>query len=107
MRNRLADSEGIIRCDCRLLFFYAADVGPARSTIEQAGENRELGCGADSVNFDAAVIEVAGVAGESEFDGGALGEVAIADPLDTATDIPAPGYLRFTLWFSHRGQMIV
>ena len=78
--------------DRRLLFFVdAADVRPAGAAVQHAGQFGELATGADGVDFDAAVVEIAGVAGEAEFDGGALGEVAIAYALDSARDVPAAG----------------
>ena len=79
--------------DRGLLFVDAADVGPSGAAMEEAGECGEFGRGTDGVDFDAPIVEVAGVAGEPEFNGGALGEVAIADTLNAAADVPAPGFL--------------
>ena len=70
--------------DRGFLFVNAADVGPTGAAMEEAGEGGELGRGSDGVDFDAPVVEVAGVAGEAQFSGGALGEVAISDTLNAA-----------------------
>jgi hypothetical protein len=107
MRRRLTDVEGIIGRDRGLLFLDAADIAPTRAEVEEAGEFGELGCGADGVDFDAAIVEIAGIPGEAELDGGALGKVAIPDTLDAAADDPAPCFGGAAFRFAHRGQLIV
>jgi hypothetical protein len=94
MRRRLTEAEGIIWSDRGLLFLDAADVGPSRAAIEEAGQFGQPGRGPDGVDFDTSIVEVASVPCESEFDGGALGEVTKADTLDAAADVPAPGFYR-------------
>ncbi len=59
--------------------------------VQHAGQFGEFVYGADGVDFDAPVVEIAGVAGEAEIDGGALREVAIADALHAAADEPSLG----------------
>ena len=85
--------------DGRLLLVNAANVGPSGTAMEESGEGGELGRWTDGVDFDAPIVEVAGVAGEAKLSGGALGEVAIADALNAAADKPAPG---FTPGIGHR-----
>ena len=103
MRRRLRDSEGAIFLDSRLLFFDAADVAPARTLVEHSGQLIQFCRGTDCIHLDAPVIEIAGVAGKSEFDGGALGEIAIPHTLDAPTNIPS---LRVTGRFGHAGLFI-
>src|SRR3954454_11892662 len=107
MRSRLADTERVIFRDRRLLFVDAADVRPAGPAVEQAGERGELGCGADGVDFDAPIVEIARVAGEAELGGGVLGEVAVADALHATANIPAACLVGFRLRLAHSGQGIV
>ena len=103
MRRRLANAEGIIGRDRGLLFLDAADIAPAGTAVEHAGEFREFGGRTDSVDFDTAIVEITGVAGESELDGGALCEVALADALNTPAYIPAACFGRVRGGFAHRG----
>src|SRR5664279_4366905 len=98
---RLRNSERSIFLDCRLLFFDAADVAPARSLVQFAGELRKLVDGAHGVNFDASVVEIAGIAREPEFGGGALGEVAITHALHAAADEPSSCVGWFAGRFGH------
>src|SRR5664279_4824856 len=104
MRMRLRNSEGSIFLDCRLLFFDAAHVAPSRAAVQHAGQFGELGYGADGVDFDAPVVEIAGVAREPEFHGGALREVAIADARHAPTDEPSLCVDCFTGRFRHSGK---
>src|ERR1035437_754429 len=76
IRRRLRDSEGSIFLDCRLRFVDAADIAPPRAAVQHAGEFGKLGHGADGVDLDAPVVEVAGVARQPKFNGRPLGEVA-------------------------------
>src|SRR4051812_21324750 len=104
--RRLRDSEGCILLDCRLLFLDAANVAPTRAAMQHAGEFGEFGGGADGVDFDAPVVEIAGIPGEAKLDGGALGEVAIADALHAPADDPSFGVGWLASGFGHR-QVIV
>src|SRR5205823_1536540 len=49
--------------------------------------------------FDAPVIQVARVAGETQRGCGVLGEIAESDALHAAADEPSPGMLR---WIAHQ-----
>ena len=98
---RLRDSEGSILLDCRLLFLDAADVAPARTVVQHAGQFREFGRGADGVDFDAPVVEIAGVPGEAKFDGRALREVAVAHALHAPADEPSLRVGWFAGGFGH------
>jgi hypothetical protein len=69
-----------------LLLFNMADIGPAGALVEQGEVLGEQVRGADGVDFDAAVVEVAGVTPDAHPVGVVLGEVAVADPLHAAAD---------------------
>src|SRR5215475_8954225 len=107
MRRRLVDAEGFILRDRRLLFLDAAHVRPSRTAVKQAGEHRQLRRRPDGVDLHAPVLEIAGVACEAEFDGGALRVIAITDALHTAANAPSSRFGRLSLRLAHRGQVIV
>src|SRR3954467_5323942 len=89
-----ADDERSIICDRGLLLFDGAHVAPSRPLAEPRGELRELPFDAYGVDFDASVIQVAGVAVQAELSRRALREVSVTDALHTAADEPAAGLLR-------------
>lgn len=60
--------------------------------MEQGRQFRQFFSGARSVNFHAAVIEIARVSGETQRRRGALREVAISHTLHTSANVPAPGF---------------
>ena len=60
------------------LFDDAVHRGSARTFFQGGEEAQELLLGADGVNFDAAVAQIAHVSGEVQAFGGVLREVAIA-----------------------------
>jgi predicted transcriptional regulator len=78
------------------LFFNSADIGPARTLAEAGGEIGEFIGWSGGVDFDAAVIQIAGVASETEGGCGLLGEVAEADALDASANHPAAGCTGFS-----------
>jgi hypothetical protein len=78
------------------LFFNSADIGPARTLAEEGSEIGEFVRCSSGVHFDAAVVEIAGVAGEAEGGCGLPGEVAEADALDGSANHPAAGCAGFS-----------
>src|ERR1035437_506537 len=101
IRMRLRDSEGSIFLDCRLLFFDAADVAPLWAVVQHPREFGKFGYRADGVDFDAPVVEIAGIAREPKFNGRALREVAIAHALHAPADEPSPRVISFAGRFGH------
>ncbi len=71
------------------LFFNSANVGPSRALAEAGGEIGQLVVRSGGVDFDAAIIEIAGVAGESQAGSGVPGEVAETDALNASANQPA------------------
>src|SRR5450759_3433411 len=104
IRRRLRDSERSIFLDCRLLFLDAADVAPPRAAVQHAGPLRQLGYGADGVDFDAPVVEIAGIAREAKFHGRALREIAVADALHAPADEPSLCVICVAGRFGHSGK---
>ena len=77
--------EGAVLLDGRFLLVDAADVGPARAAVQQAGELRELVLGTYRIHFDAAIIQIAREAGQAQLVGGTLCEIAVPHALHAAT----------------------
>src|ERR1017187_1500408 len=101
MRMRLRDSERSIFLDCSLLFFDAADIAPPGSAVQHTGQFVKPGYGANGVDLDAAIVEIAGIAGETKFHSGPLCEVAVADALDAPADEPSLSVDWFAGRFGH------
>jgi hypothetical protein len=80
--------------DC-FLFFHRADVGHGRSFVEGGGKVVQTFGRSDSVNFDAAVIKVPGVAGQVEGSRMVASEVAESHALHDSADVPTFGFLAF------------
>jgi hypothetical protein len=57
--------------------------------VQHAGQFGEFGRGANGVDLDAPVVEIAGVAGEAKLYGRALREVALAHTLHAPADEPS------------------
>jgi hypothetical protein len=74
--------------------------------MQHAGQFGELASGTGGVDFDAPVVEIAGVPGEAKFEGGALREVAVAHALHTPADEPSFSVGWFAGGSGHR-QVIV
>jgi hypothetical protein len=81
------NAKGGVVMDGGFLLFDAAHVREAGAFPEEVYEFGELRGGADGVDFDAAVVEIAGVAGQTELGGGAFDEVAESDALDASADV--------------------
>src|ERR1035438_1114138 len=88
MRRRLFDPERGMFQYRRLPLFHATHVAPERTAIQASGEFLEQVQGADGVDFDATIVQIARVACEAEFGGGALGEVTITDALHASAHKP-------------------
>ena len=85
----LVDAERPRDFDGSFLLFYSTYVGPSRPAMKQARQFGYFPGGAHRIHFHAAVIQIPRVAGESEFGGGALREVAISHALHAAAHPPA------------------
>src|SRR5260370_1557875 len=88
MRMRLRDSKRSIFLDCRLLFLDAADIAPLRAAMQHPCQLRKLVYGSDGVDFDAPVVEIAGVPATAESHRRSLREVAIANTLHASAYDP-------------------
>src|SRR6185437_16595304 len=84
------DLEAGILLYCGILLVDTADVAPARTGMQGAREFREGSFVAGRVHFHAAVIQIAGVAGQAEALRMLLGEVSESDSLYVAANEPAP-----------------
>jgi hypothetical protein len=78
------------------LFFNSADIGPARTLAEAGGEIGEFFGWSGGVDFDASIVEIAGISGEPEGGCGVLREVAESDALDGSANHPSASYAGFS-----------
>src|SRR5690242_15292819 len=79
-----------MRCHGRLLFLDAAHVSPTRSQSQAAGQFGKLFRRTRGVDLNTAVVQIARVACEVQFAGGALNKVAVANALNASAHEPAP-----------------
>src|SRR5215471_16088193 len=91
--TRSSDIEESVIANVGLFFFHVANLAETGSPAELAREFIKRRGGANRINFHASVRQILRVSGQAERLGGMLGEVAVADALHTAGDIPAPGGL--------------
>lgn len=94
MKMRLRDSKRSIFLDCRFLFLHAAYIAPLWAAMQHPGQLRKPVYGSDGIDFDAPVVEIAGVSGQAEFHRRALREVAVADALHAPAYDPPLGVIR-------------
>ena len=73
------------------MFFNTAHIGEAGAFPQALTQFREIRRGARRVDFHAAIVQIAGVAGELELGSDALDEVTEADTLHASTDEIEPG----------------
>src|SRR5580698_2388687 len=71
---RLVYKEVPVLLHGRFLFFNSTDIGPPRTLAEETGEIGKFIGRARGIGLDAAIVEVAHVAGKVEFGRGLLGE---------------------------------
>src|SRR5215831_11246203 len=81
----------MIRTCLRLLFFETLHIGPLGAAAQHTGELRQLLVGPGGINFHAAIVQIAGIAGQTQTGGGPLREIAEPHTLNAASDEPAPG----------------
>src|SRR5215472_9001967 len=84
------DFEGRVSAGFGRMLLDGTYRSQARPALEQRGEARELFLRTRGVSFHAAIVEIADIPGQAQFQRGALREIAESHPLHSPVYKPAP-----------------